>query len=347
MEPSVLRTPSYNLKVSILTLLPVGVFIFAGHLIWHVPARLAALLSVGFLGVFLAFLIIRRNTIIQVRQPIYVLVACSAFLSLFLGAVYHIDRAGWNWYRLTGYDVVIHEKIEGQESLGAAEFVDRHPMFRFDAETGMLELPEGHYNFEQTVLIPNGLPLRIDAGVVLSFGTGCSLFSYSPILAEGTPTKPIQFKARYDFLKWGCLAVTGGGKSVFRHVRFENGRRAFINEVNLVAGLNVIESDVEITDCSFSNMVGKDAVNIKQGHAMVRNSRFKDIYKDGIDMDGGSGEISYNQFVNCQDEAIDLSETVEVAVHHNRIFDKYGGRVAADTNLAQVKAGNTFGYLKH
>jgi len=271
----------------------------------------------------------------------------TAVLSVLLGAVYQIDRGGWNWYGLTGYDVVIHETVDADEFLSAEKFAARHPMFHFDVATGILLLEEGQYDFAETLVIPAGLQFRIDPGTIIRFGTGRSLLSYSPILAEGTSTRPILFAAQNDFFKWGCLAVTGGGKSVFRHVNFENGRRAFINGLNLVAGLNILESDVEITDCSFINMVGKDALNIKMGHAVVRNSRFKDIYKDGIDMDGGSGEISYNEFVNCQDEGIDLSETVEVAVHHNRIFDRYGGRVAADSNLSQVKAGNTFGYLNY
>ena len=51
------------------------------------------------------------------------------------------------------------------------------------------------------------------------------------------------------------------------------------------------------------------------------------------------------KFINCQDEGIDLSENFNIKVHNNSIVDEWGGRIAADNNLQEVRENNTFGYL--
>ncbi len=335
----------HNLKLAIFTLLGVVLLLLSGRLIWGLTNELFFLLTGGYAVTVGVFLIIKGNCVIQIKHLSTLLLACTFAIMGLLAAIYTMDRGGWNWYLVTGYDVTIAETYDADRFLNRNEFVARHPSFKLDEDAPhKIWLRQGVHTFDETVVVPGGLELWLEPGVAVNLGSGRSLLSYSPIVAVGSERLPIRFQASYTLLKWGAIAVIGEGNSVFEHVQFENGRRAAINGLDLVAGLNIVEGNVEIRHCSFTNMFGKDAVNVKFGHAMVAYNLFRDIYKDGIDLDATSGEISYNEFINCEDEGIDLSENVNVVVQHNRIFDRHGGRVAADNDLEQIKDGNTFGY---
>ncbi len=288
----------------------------------------------------------QRKSRLAFKYILLAVLATTAGAALVLGAVYRIDRAGWAWYKLTGFDIVRPETFADSRTLSAREFIKRYPYFELaESEQVHVVLKAGEYQVDQSVVIPEDLPLTIEPGTIVQFGAGRSLLSYSSVTAIGTEDAPIIFTAKNRFLKWGTFAVLEAGRSHFEHVRFQHARRANINDIDLVAGLSLFNTDAEIRNCEFVDMYGKDAVNIRDAHAVVTHSLFQDVLKDGVDMDGGSGEISYNRFINCQDEGIDLSANSGIEVHHNSIIDEWGGRVAADNNLQEVKDNNTFGYL--
>jgi hypothetical protein len=140
------------------------------------------------------------------------------------------------------------------------------------------------------------------------------------------------------------VGIIRTGKSVFEQVKFEHGRQARVNNIDFFATLSVIASEVEINNCLFQNLYGKDALNIRYGKVLIQNSTFRNTYKDGIDLDGGEGIISQNRFYNCADEGIDLSENKRIEVFKNEIYDRKGGKIAADYNLDNIISLNTLGY---
>jgi hypothetical protein len=118
-----------------------------------------------------------------------------------------------------------------------------------------------------------------------------------------------------------------------------------VNNIDFSGSLSLIESQVKITHSRFQKLFGKDAVYIRQGQVLIRDNIFQDVFKDGLDLDGGAGKITRNRFINCGDEGIDLSENFEVQVFDNLILGQRGGRIAADNNLEEIKALNSLGYL--
>jgi hypothetical protein len=108
----------------------------------------------------------------------------------------------------------------------------------------------------------------------------------------------------------------------------------------------VIRADVEIVQSQFLSAFGKDAVNVRYGNVLIRDNLFRDSQKDCLDLDGGAGEVSHNQFIDCEDEGIDLSENNSIQVFDNVILDSHGGRIAAEENLEQLRSSNTLGYSK-
>lgn len=277
------------------------------------------------------------------RHTITLMSTWALVAALFLGGIYHLDRAGWLWTQVTGYNVTLPEDYSDHIFMTVERFVQRYPFFSLDPEdTTQLILPTGNYQFRETVVIPEGTSLVIEPGTTLRFDVGRSLVSYSPIIAKGTASEPINFTALHPWLKWGAVGLINTEKSLFDYVRFENGRQALVNGADFFGGLSLIETEAEITNSQFLNMLGRDAVYVNRGSVLVRNNIFYHAYKDCIDFDGGGGEISSNVFVNCGDEAVDLSENFDIRVFDNLVFGPGGGRMDADHDLDEIISLNKF-----
>ena len=335
-----------RLKLAVLVTLSVLLVLGAARLVGGIPKQLLVVTGVIFL-VWSAALwgLNRRTAQSAARQISQLLLAWIATTAVLLGAVYHFDRAGWLWLQLTGYDVTLAEDLADRVDLSIAEFIDRHPFFSVDSQDSTrLVLRKGEYDVDETIVVPRGSSLTIEAGAVVRFAAGRSLISYSPIIARGTDTEPILFTAQQPWLKWGVVGIVRAGQSIFEHVRVEHGRQALVNNVDFFGSLSLIEADVEIAHSQFLNLFGKDAVYVRGGQALIRDNLFREARQDCLDLDGGAGEISHNQFINCGDEGIDLSESGPMRVFGNKILDRGGGRISADTNLDEIKSSNTLGY---
>ena len=267
--------------------------------------------------------------------------------ALLLGALYKLDKGGWNWYKVTGYNITPAENLQDQMRLSNSEFLSRNPSFTASAkDPSILVLKKGTHEINKTVAIPPGDLLVIEPGSILRFGAGASLISYRPILARGTAAEPIVFTARHTWRKWGVFGVVSAAKSVFEYAKFEHGRQALVNDLNFPGCLSLLGSEVEIAHCEFSNLYGKDAIYINKGRVLIINNTVHSTFKDGLDLDGGLGLVSQNQFVNCGDEGIDLSDNHGLQVIGNEILDARGGRVAADYDLDSIKSANNLAFYR-
>lgn len=324
-----------------------GVVLFAlvgARLAWSVPWPLITTLAVAY--ALWASALICGTWLGGSRISLAALLGgWLASTSLGLAALHQWDRGGWTWYRATGYDLVIADDLREEVHQSAAEFTQRHPQFHIDPHNpNRVVLPRGKHVFDQTVVVPEGNSLRIQPGAVLRFGAGRSLVSYGPIHARGTEAEPIRFTSASPWHKWGVVAVIDADRSVFEHVLIEHGRWARVNGVYLPGQLSLIDSDTSIRHARFQDAYGKDAVYARDAKVVVWASQFRNIRKDGLDLDGGSGLVSANRFVDCEDEAVDLSGDYDVDVVDNDFFDSHGGRVAADRGLDDIRARNRFGF---
>lgn len=310
-----------NLKAAIPFTLFIVAALAVAKEVYKVPAPL--LMFVG--GMYVVGSAIFWSLGVMRNKPAYaqivgLLLGWSLISASLLGAVYRSDKAGWMWFKLTGYNVTLAENLPELANVSAADFVARYPFFSIDAEdSAQLLLPGGQHEIDETMVIPAGLSVTIAPGAVVRFGVGCSLISYSPITARGTAAAPIIFTAQNEWRKWGVVAVVRAGKSFFEHARFEHGRQAFINDINLPGTLSFHETEAEVRHCEFVNLHGKDGANANGGWVLFQNNTFRECFKDGVDFDGGAGEISHNEFVNCGDEAIDRGEDSQVQIFDNSI----------------------------
>jgi hypothetical protein len=228
-----------------------------------------------------------------------------------------------------------------------AEFVRRHPEFTLDKQDGTrIELRRGDHTFSRTVVVPRGTALTIHPGATLYFGAGCSLISYSPVLARGTHDLPIQFLPRHAWLKWGVVGLVDAGSAVFEHAHFSCARQACVNGIDFPGGLSLIRTTGNIRNSLFQQMFGKDAVYLCRTHVTVTNNRIEGAFKDGIDSDGSTGAICDNLVIACEDEGIDLSDNLSIEVQRNTIRDHRGGHIAATDDLPRIREQNILESLK-
>lgn len=332
-----------RLVLASVTTLAVLFILLVAQVLFDVPKQLVILLGGTFLLWTAAYWFLSRRThLTPLKHLLRWLLSWIAAVVLFLATIFFIDRGGWLWFTVTGYDVTLAEDYRQQVTFTPIEFTAEHPQFELD-EFG-LRLPRGEYVFKETVIVPQGTALTIDPGTVLRFGASRSLISYSPVTAQGTDAEPIRFTAQNRWLKWGVLGVVGSASSKFEHIQLEHSRQALVNEVDFFAGLSLIEADSVILNSTFENAFGKDAVNARMSDVLIQDNVFRNAYKDCLDLDGGSGVVAGNLFVDCDDEGIDLSDNEAIDVFDNTILDVRGGRLAADNNQEFIEAQNTLGY---
>ena len=194
-----------------------------------------------------------------------------------------------------------------------------HPSF---LKTGAEEvaLPAGFHPFTETLVVPLGVRLTIAPGATLALSQGVSLIAYGPVMAEGAPDAPISFVRLNPREAWGSLVIVrAGGKSVFRHARFDGGSGAYESGVFSRAMLALFESPAEITDTVMSAAGADDALNVKNAEADIRRNRFERNAADAVDLDFVNGEVAGNTFIHNGNDSVDVSGS-RVFVHDNRMI---------------------------
>ncbi|NIW23747.1 MAG: hypothetical protein GWN29_03855, partial [Gammaproteobacteria bacterium] len=255
------------------------------RVLFSIPKPLLIVSAIVFALCAAVFWISRsRITGVALTQMFGLVMAWITVSALLFGTAFWVDRAGWIWFQLTGYNVTLSEDYTEHVDSSLAEFVRRNPMFTVTNEVGHDLTLRGEHVVDRTILIPRGTSLVIEPGTVLRFGRGCSMISYGTITARGTEDEPILFTARHPFLKWGVVGVVGNERasgSVFEHAQFDQGRQARVNAIDFPGCLSVIGAAVEIRNCRFSGLYGKDAVYVRSGNVLIRDNLFADTFKDG------------------------------------------------------------------
>jgi hypothetical protein len=305
--------------------------------IFHVPGPLLLFIGAAFAVYSIIFWSLQReHKKSAAGQLVTWLSSWSCITAAILGGAYHFDKAGWMWFKLTGYNVTLPQNLTDRVNVTPAAFVARYPFITIDPQdSSRLLIRRGDYEIDETIVVPPGLSLTIAPGTILQFGANCSLISYSPIIARGAENAPILFTAQNSWRKWGVVGVVHAGQSVFKYVRFQHGRQAVINNIDFPGTLSLVETDAEITHSHFAHLFGKDGAQVHGGQVFFRNNIFRHCFKDGVDFDGGAGEISHNRFEDCGDEAIDLGEDSRVQVLDNLIIGSKNATGGREHKLTQ------------
>ena len=221
------------------------------------------------------------------------------------------------------YAPVAQEKRYKKNTL--AEFLSSNSEFiKIDDKT--LKLSGDLLFFEQSLFLPEGVDLVIEAGSTLSFGSGASLnLMGSSFKAKGTKEKPIVFKALDKEKGWAGIKMTANQKDViFEQVKIEG--MVFPKETGfgITGAVSIYEGHVQIDGLTIESTKAEDALNLIRSKFAISSFSVLGTTSDAIDVDWGVGTIADSTFKDVEGDAIDISGTKLIAknILCERITDK-------------------------
>lgn len=220
--------------------------------------------------------------------------------------------------------------------------------FTFIENRGENELvfKKGQYKVKETVIIPKGYKIYMQAGTEIDLIEGAMFISYSPVFLNGKKDNPIKITSS-DFSANAFTVMQAEGRSIIDYVVFEN-----LNTLNYkgwthTGAVTFYESDVDISNTRFYRNQCEDALNIIRSDFKLQHSSFDFIYGDAFDSDFSTGVVMNTEFTNIGNDAIDFSgsEILIDFVKISEVGDKgiSGGEdsklTVRNTNIARANIG--------
>ena len=110
-------------------------------------------------------------------------------------------------------------------------------------------------------------------------------------------------------------------------------------EFSILGSINFYETNVEIDNVNFENILSEDAINIVRSNFKISNSKYKNIFSDAIDIDFSNGKIENVSFKNIKNDAMDFSgSNVEI---YNSNFENVDDKLISageESNIEISKA---------
>ncbi len=242
---------------------------------------------------------------------------------------------------LSGTFATLREEFSTKE-----EFLAKNYQFGRGEGNEVILYPGTHI-FSKTAIVPEGLKLTIKPGATLYMAKGVSLFSYSPVIAEGTKEAPIKILPLNPAVSWGVLGVIGtkSNKSIIRNVEIRGGSGAHINGIVMTGTISFHKADVDIDGMVCEDSGNDDCLNTKNSKFEVRNSIFRNNSSDGWDSDVATdGSVAENnQFIDngkgTGGDGLDISWS-NILIKNNYMKGNEDKGISVGENSHPVITGN-------
>jgi hypothetical protein len=238
-----------------------------------------------------------------------------------------------------------------------------------DEENKHVLLKKDRHEFLQSLFLPQGWTLSVQAGAELNFQNGSLLKLQGPLKVKGNKQNPvimnIETDERYnDMGSWGGILVSKSSESSFLDYLILNGthKQNLKNRQDfhgLTGCLSFFESDVIIKNSFFNQAQCEDALNIVRSDFLldevtifearadafdsdfsvgeIKNSKFSSSGNDGIDISGTRLEVKTTKMENIGDKAISVGEKSFLKAEDIKIFGAVLGIVSKDLSDVKVK----------
>jgi hypothetical protein len=200
---------------------------------------------------------------------------------------------------------------------------------------------------QESLVIPPGMKLFVDAGTTLHFGKNASLIVHGAADMKGTAQQPVVLEAASGGVgadeTWPGIAVLNAtGRSHWSHVTVRNTRGVTENAWTLTGGITFYRSDVTLANCLLEGNRAEDALNIIHSDFALDGITVLDTASDGLDSDFSTGKITGGQFRNIGiaggADAIDVSGS-RVVVDGTR-FDGISDKAISVGEASTLSARN-------
>ena len=186
--------------------------------------------------------------------------------------------------------------------------------------------------------------LEIAAGAKLSFSDGAALLVRGSVSALGTKKDPIIFSAKDT--SWLGLYVIGDGKrSKLRHFEVTGTTGLDLGLLKLTGGVTFFDSNLEISNATFAEAKGEDALNVVNSKFYISKVLFENVTSDAFDSDYSFGSLEEINLSNVGGDGLDFSggETSVSNVKGINVNDKLVSVGEASSLIASNLSGQRVG----
>jgi hypothetical protein len=242
--------------------------------------------------------------------------------------------------------------------------LERHPYLHRDSDPTWLVVEPGSFDVHRSIVLPEGLGLRIGPGTTLRFGRNQMLLARGPLEFLGSATAPIVLEALEQ--SWhGIVALGADSPSHWSHVVVRNTTAPEIPGWGVTGGVTFRGTDLTLEDCSFQGSRAEDALNLVRSRITLHNLAIRDVDSDALDADfchghiqgghiaetGGDGidvsgsqlEITDVSFRHIRDKAISVGEGSQVAIRGVRVTDSAIGVASKDRSRTRIESSSFSG----
>lgn len=211
----------------------------------------------------------------------------------------------------------------GRSRASVTEGLSELEWLEVDPESRRFEISPGVWSLSQDLIVPAGYTLIAGPGTTLQLLDRAAIISYSPVRLVGEADRPIRIGSP-DGTGRGLLVLGTTARSVLKNVSFEGLSTTRRGAIELTGSVTFYEADVDIEQCSFSDNLSEDALNIIRSDFTIRGSRFQRTYSDAFDSDFSTGTLEESVFADTANDAVDVSGSKVVlrSLEMSRIGDK-------------------------
>ncbi|MBN1764941.1 MAG: CotH kinase family protein [Sedimentisphaerales bacterium] len=206
-----------------------------------------------------------------------------------------------------------------------------------EAERVISVLP-GEWRVDQDLILPAGYTITAGKGVHLDLSGKAVILTYSPLEFIGEVHHPIRIFSS-DSTGRGIVVMNAEKSSHLEHVIFDNLSNPSEAGWILTGAITFYESDVDISYCEFLQSRSEDSLNIVRSKFNIEHTRFSHNSADALDADFSQGSIRDTSFVDCGNDAIDVSGSDLTLT--NIIINQVGDKGISAGEKSTVKARTT------
>jgi len=248
------------------------------------------------------------------------------------------------------------------------EQLSLHPFLTIDEANKKLFIKQGHWEVNNSIVIPSNYDLVISEGTTLTISKDNGIFASGGLIFKGTVENPILIKGKLS--KYGKSSETWQGIVVKNSDRLSEWFNVTVKDTksinrlgwNLTGGVTFYKSNVHLVDCVFENSQGEDALNIVNSEFRIANTNFvstisdafdadfsigkveggifRDIGKSGggdaIDISGSRVSVSGTFFENVNDKALSVGENSTMSVKNIHVRKAGTAAVSKDGSLLEI-----------
>ncbi len=194
-----------------------------------------------------------------------------------------------------------------------AQQLEAHPFLEVDDASNHVSIATGSWDVLESLIIPVGYSLHIQAGTTLSFAPDAILLSRGAVTFSGESAAPIILQALNGESWPGMLVSEAPERSLLRHVVVRDTRGVSLGDWALTGGTNFYRSDVDMVDCELLDSYGEDALNIVHSQFDISGTLIRGTASDAFDADFSTGTLTGSRFVEIGaaggGDAVDVSGT--------------------------------------